>query len=62
MKNNDKTSTEDTLTSIDAIALDDVTGGCAACGQTCGNGAAPTPGGVNKAGLIAGAFDAFSRR
>jgi hypothetical protein len=48
------------LTSIDAIALADVTGGCAACGQTCANGTPPTTAAnPNKAGWLA---NAFSRR
>ena len=29
------------LASIDAIALEDVTGGCGACGQTCAAGPVP---------------------
>lgn len=66
MKTTDKASnaaTEETLASIDIVALDDVTGGCGACGQTCANGPAPTAAGaVNKAGLLAAAFSAFSRR
>lgn len=66
MKTTDKPSdaaTEDTLASIDIVALDDVTGGCGACGQTCANGPAPTTaGGVNRAGVLAAAFSAFSRR
>jgi hypothetical protein len=53
MKNLDKTSTPTTATEdlqlagIDAVALDDVTGGCAACGQSCSAGA--TPGTVGSA-------------
>lgn len=42
MKTTDKT---ETLASIDTLALDNVTGGCAACGQNCGAGAAPSAGG-----------------
>lgn len=64
MKTTDKTRarTEETLTSIEAIALDDVTGGCAACGQTCANGPAPAAARTNKFGALAAAFNAFSRR
>lgn len=62
MKTNDKTTNEETLTSIEAIALDDVTGGCAACGQTCANGPAPAAARTNKLGALAAAFSSFSRR
>ena len=63
MKTTDATTTnEETLTSIEAIALDDVTGGCAACGQTCANGPAPAAARPNKLGAFAAAFNAFSRR
>lgn len=66
MKTNDKTHaprSNTQLVSIDVAALGDVTGGCGACGQNCANGPAPaTAGGVNRAGLMAAAFSAFSRR
>jgi hypothetical protein len=42
--NNTKTSKPSTnteLASIDTVALEDVTGGCGACGQTCATGPAP---------------------
>ena len=56
-------TTEDTLATIDSIALDDITGGCGACGQTSANGAPPVAAaGANKAGLLGAAFSAFYRR
>lgn len=36
--------TTSTLPTIDELALDEVTGGCAACGQNCANGPAPAGG------------------
>jgi hypothetical protein len=47
MKTTDKTNTNtpntsiETPVAIDSAALDDVTGGCGACGRTCELGAAP---------------------
>ena len=40
MKTIDQATLDQTLPSIDARALDAVTGGCGACGQDCANGAA----------------------
>jgi hypothetical protein len=63
MKTSDKTnaapvtSTDDAFASIDAIALDDVTGGCAACGQDCAAGPAPKAGAEQQ-----NPFAAFTRR
>lgn len=34
------------LDAIETATLDDVTGGCAACGQNCANGPAPTAAGA----------------
>lgn len=41
MTNTDQPTLAETLTTIDTVALDAVTGGCAACGQDCANGAVP---------------------
>ena len=45
MKTTDKTNTPstsiETPVAIDTAALDDVTGGCGGCGQTCQLGVAP---------------------
>lgn len=52
MKNTDKqrtTNEETTFTTVDAVELDGVTGGCAACGcsaPTAAAGAAPVVGGT----------------
>lgn len=65
MKTTDKTAPtteETTLTSIDTTSLDDVTGGCAACGQTCANGPAPAATGGSKLSKAFAAFNAFARR
>jgi hypothetical protein len=67
MKTTDKiptTTINDTLTSIDANALEDITGGCGACGQTCAMGTtlAAAADSVNNAGRLAEAFGAFARR
>ena len=65
MKTTDKTtapiSNDSQLAAIDTAALDDVTGGCAACGQTCANSPAPAAGGARLANAFA-AYSAFSRR
>ncbi|HEY5924733.1 MAG TPA: hypothetical protein VIV11_23800 [Kofleriaceae bacterium] len=56
MKTTEKTAatTEETVPSIDTIELDEVTGGCAACGQP---GHTPTAGaGTNKTGQLGGLF------
>jgi len=56
------TSNQETaFASIDTVALDDVTGGCAACGQTCAAGPAPAPPVTKQPGLF-GTFSAFARR
>jgi hypothetical protein len=51
-----------TLTSIDTASLDDVTGGCGACGQTCANGPASAAAGGSKLPGVFAAVNAFSRR
>jgi hypothetical protein len=63
MKNPETTAatTEETLATIEASTLDDVTGGCGACGQTCANGAAPVAPVANRVGVF-NAFRAFARR
>ena len=62
MKTTDKTtpltSNDSQLDAIDTVALDDVTGGCAACGQTCANGPAPVAADSSQLPALA----AFSRR
>lgn len=56
------TSTNNTqLAAIETAALDDVTGGCAACGQNCAAGPAPAGGGSKLQNAFA-AFNAFARR
>lgn len=66
MKTTDKTtaplSNDSQLAAIDTAALDDVTGGCAACGQTCANGPVPAAAGGSRLANTFAAFSAFSRR
>lgn len=62
MKTTDKTPTTELLTSIDSASLDDVTGGCGACGQACANGQAPAAADASKLPAQFAAFSAFSRR
>jgi hypothetical protein len=53
MKTTDTAATnEDTLATIEAVALDNVTGGCAACGQDCANGRAPANDSARQAGTV----------
>jgi hypothetical protein len=47
------------FTAIEVAALDDVTGGCAACGSDCAAGTAPRAGATN---ATAQAQDWFARR
>jgi len=65
MNTTDKTaiavSNDTALPSIDTASLDDVTGGCAACGQSCANGPAPAATGGTKLPALFAAVSAFSR-
>jgi hypothetical protein len=66
MKTTDKTaattSTPSQLDAIETAALDDVTGGCGACGQACANGPAPAAAGGSRFPARFAALSSFARR